>query len=75
MEISYRQTGYGTKLLVAKEIGDDKDFVQIVSVYKGYLVEFEMSPNPKAANQTLTDEQIRGCIDFLTDVNFTPVNQ
>lgn len=73
VEISYRETGYGTKLLVARETGADTDFVDILTVYKGYFVEFNMTPNPMAANQTLTDEQIRMCIDFLTDVEFTPL--
>ena len=74
VEISYRQTGYGTKLLVARENGGDTDFVDILAIYKGYFVEFNMTPNKKAADQTLTDEQIRMCIDFLTNVEFTPVN-
>lgn len=72
VEISYRQTGYGTKLLVAKETGGDTDFVDILAIYKGYFIEFNMTPNAKAADQTLTDEQIRMCVDFLTDVDFIP---
>ena len=75
VEIEYRETAYGTKLLVAREVGDDTDFVDILSIYKGYLVEFNMTPNPKVANQALTEEQIRMCIDFLTDVNFVPVQK
>ena len=73
VEISYRETGYGTKLLIAKETGVDTDFVDILAIYKGYFIEFNMSPNPGAADQTLTDEQIQLCIDFLTDVDFNPV--
>ena len=73
VEISYRETGYGTKLLVAKEIGSGEDSVSILSVYKGYLVEFEMTPSPNAANQTLNEEQIQMCIDFLTNVDFNPI--
>ena len=72
VEISYEQTGYGTKLLIAKETGADTDFVDILAIYKGYFVEFNMTPNPKAASQVLTDEQVRMCIDFLTDVDFIP---
>lgn len=73
VEISYRETGYGTKLLIAKETGVDTDFVDILAIYKGYFVEFNMVPNPAAADQNLTDEQIQMCIDFLTDVDFNPV--
>ena len=75
VEISYRETGYGTKLLVAKEVGDDPDFVTFLSIYKGYFVEFTLAPNPNAADQTLTEEQIKMCIDFLTDVDFNPVKK
>lgn len=70
VEISYKETGHGTKLLIAKETGSDTDFVDILAIYKGYFIEFNMTPNPKAASQTLTDEQIQMCIDFLTDLDF-----
>ena len=73
VEISYRETGYGTKLLVTREVGGDTDFVDILSIYKGYFIEFNMTPSPKAANQTLTEKQIQMCIDFLTNLDFTPV--
>ena len=72
VEISYRETTYGTKLLVARETGEDTDFVDILSVYKGYLVEFNMTPNPNASSQELTDEQIAMCIQFLSNVDFVP---
>ena len=75
VSISYTQTGYGTKLLVARETGSDTDFVDILAIYKGYFVEFNMTPNPKAADQTLTDEQVQMCVDFLTDVDFIPVEK
>ena len=73
VEITYMETGHGTKLLVARETGTDTDFVDILAIYKGYFIEFNMTPNPKAADQTLSDEQIRMCVDFLTDVDFNPV--
>ena len=75
VEITYRETGYGTKLLIARETGTDTDFVDILAIYKGYFIEFNMTPNPKAAVQTLTDQQVRMCIDFLTDVDFNPVQK
>ena len=71
--ITYRETGYGTKLLVAREIGSDVDFVDILAIYKGYFIEFNMTPNPNSANQSLSDAQVQMCIDFLTNLNFTPV--
>ncbi|MBR3740384.1 MAG: SH3 domain-containing protein [Clostridia bacterium] len=73
VEISYTETAYGTKLLIAREVGDDTDFVDILSVYKGYSIEFVMTPNPEAKDQTLTDAQIQMCIDFLSEVDFVEV--
>jgi len=73
VDIEYRETGYGTKLMVVKEIGGEEPFVDFLSIYKGYLVEFNLTPNPNMANKTLTEEQIQMCIDFLTDVDFNPV--
>ena len=73
VEITYRETGYGTKLLVARETGNDTDFVDILAIYQGYFIEFTMSPNENSANKTLTDEQIKTCIDFLTNLDFNPV--
>ena len=75
VDISYRETGYGTKLLVAQEIGSDTDFVDFISVYKGYFIEFNMTPNPKTVGQTLTDEQIKNCIEFLTNLDFIPAEE
>ena len=71
--ITYGETGHGTKLLIARETGSDTDFVDILGIYNGYFIEFNMSPNPKASAQTLTDEQILMCIDFLTDVQFEAI--
>ena len=73
VDISYTETAYGTKLLIAREVGDDTDFVDILSVYKGYSIEFVMTPNPEAKDQTLTDAQIQMCIDFLSEVDFVEV--
>jgi len=53
--------------------GLDEDFVKILSIYKGYFVEFTMTPNPNAASKTLTDDQIQTAIQFLTDVMFEPM--
>ncbi len=70
VQISYTETSHGTKLLVARETGADKDFVDILSVYEGYFIEFVMSPNPEAQDQTLTDTQIQMCVDFLSELDF-----
>ena len=72
VEISYQNTGYGTKLMIAREVGSDTDFVDILTIYNGYLIEFNMTPNPAVASQTLTNAQIGMCIDFLTNLDFVP---
>ena len=74
VEIFYRETGYGTKVLVARETGNDTDFIDILAIYKGYFIEFAMMPNVGAADQQLTEEDLQTCIDFLTDVDFNPVD-
>ncbi len=73
VEISYRETTYGTKLLVVRETGSDTDFVDILTIYKGYFIEFIMTPSTTLANKTLTDEQVAMCIKFLSDLDFVAV--
>ncbi|MBR2852907.1 MAG: hypothetical protein IKE81_01165, partial [Clostridia bacterium] len=75
VEITYLETGHGTKVMVARETGMDTDFIYILAIYKGYFVEFHMTPNAKAADQRLTEEDLKTCIDFLTDVDFNPVEK
>ena len=70
VNISYRETTHGTRLMVARETGADTDFVDILTIYKGYFIEFNMAPNPQAADQTLTDDQIQMCVNFLSDLDF-----
>lgn len=74
VEFSEAVTAAGTKLLIAKETGSDEDFASIITLYKGYSVEFVLSPNPDAADQALTDDQIQKGIDFLSDLEFIPAN-
>ena len=71
VDITYGETAHGTKLLIAREVGNDEDFVSVFSIYKGYQVEFIMLPGEGSA--TLTDGQIQQCIAFLSDLDFIPV--
>ena len=75
VNISYAETGHGTKLMVVKETGTDDDFVDILAIYKGYFIEFRMVPNENAADKTLTDEQITMCVKFLTELDFNPIQK
>lgn len=65
-------TAAGTKLLIAREIGNDEDFISIFSLYKGFDIEFLLSPNPGAGSQSLTDAQLQTAVDFLSDLEFLP---
>ena len=71
VEIDYRETGYGTKLMVVRETEDDTDFVVFFTVYKGYNVEFVVTPGDGA--KELTEDQIKTSIDFLTELDFVEV--
>ena len=75
VEVSYTETAHGTKLLVCKENDGDGDteYVQILTVYRGYLIEFDMETSEDAAEKSLTDEQIQMCIDFLSNLDFVEV--
>ena len=70
VSITYRETAYGTKLMVVREIGSDNDFVDIFTIYRGYSIEFVMTPNPKAVNRTLSETQVQMCVDFLSELDF-----
>jgi len=71
---SEAETAAGTKLLIARETGNDEDFVSIISLYKGYSIEFLLAPNPNAAQPVLTDAQVQTAIDFLSNLEFLPAN-
>ncbi len=68
------ETDYGTKLLVVT--AEDEGvvvFVDFYTIYKGYEVEFVLmcgSDEETGSLISLTDEQIRMAIQFLSDMNF-----
>ena len=69
-DIYYDETAYGTRLLVCRTTSDSYDYLNIFSIYKGYFVEFVMTPGKEAAPQKLTDEEVAGCIYFLSELDF-----
>ena len=73
VDITYTETGLGTKLLVAREIEDTTDWVSIFTVYQGYCVEFMLEPGEEAAEEYVTDEQVLKAVEFLTDLDFVPI--
>ena len=72
VEITYGDTGLGTRLLIAKQTNGSTDYIDFLSIYKGYFIEFVLVPSEAAEDKTLSDEQLQMCIDFLTDLDFVP---
>ena len=72
VEITYGDTGLGTRLLIAHQSINDMQYIEFLSIYKGYFVEFAMIPSESAEDKTLSPEQLQLCIDFLTDLDFIP---
>lgn len=72
VEISYRETAYGTKLMMVKEVLDGVDYVDFYTLYKGYEVEFVLLPAVDAGDGTLSEQEIQTAIDFLSDLEFVP---
>lgn len=72
VEITYGETGLGTRLMVVRHTEGDNDYIDFLSIYKGYFVEFVMVAGDEAEDKNLTDDQLRLCIEFLTDMDFVP---
>ena len=70
VNITYDETAYGTRLLVARTTGDSYDNLTILSIYDGYFIEFVMMPGKGAAEQKLTDEEVASCYAFLSELDF-----
>ena len=72
VDISYGDTGLGTRLLIARQSNANLNYIDFMTIYEGYFCEFVMVPSETAKDKTLTDEQLKMCIDFLTDLDFVP---
>jgi len=68
--ITYDETAYGTRLLVSRTQTEIYDSLDILSIYKGYFVEFVMTPGKGAAEQKLTDGEVAQCNLFLSELDF-----
>ena len=73
VEVTYMETALGTKLMVVKEIVDGVDYVDFYTIYKGYEIEFVLTQPQANAGQPITDEQIQTAVEFLSDLDFIPV--
>ena len=63
VKISYSSTAYGTKLLVAEL---ENEYVVFYTIYKGFEVEFQLTPG----TEPLNDSQIDMVISFLSNMDF-----
>ena len=68
VDISYTETAYGTKLLVAKE--RNGEFADVYTIYQGYEFEFVLVPTEAGGADSLTEEQIQLVIEFLSNLEF-----
>ncbi len=68
IDISYTETAYGTKLLVAKELNGQ--FADVYTIYEGYEFEFVLIPTLEGGADSLTDEQFQLVIEFLSNLEF-----
>ena len=73
VEITYGETGYGTRVLVAKHDTEEEDFIVFFSIFRGYCVEFVLLPAMEG-DRNLNDEQIATCVSFLTNLDFIPAD-
>jgi len=71
-EVSYMETALGTQLMVVREIEDGVDFVDFYTIYKGHDIEFVLL---NADKDPLTDEEIAKAVQFLSDLDFVPVEE
>lgn len=72
VSISFGDTGLGTRLMIAEQNDGDMDYLNILTIYKGYFVEFVMAPSETATVRTLQEEWKEQAIEFLTEMDFVP---
>ena len=68
--ITYDETEYGTRLMICRTLSDYYDYLDILTIYKGYFIEFVVVPGEEAAEQKLTDEEVEFCNKFLSELDF-----
>lgn len=61
------ETAHGTRLLKATD--QEKDFVDIYTIYKSYELEFVLTPGA----EPLSDADVQMLVDFISDIEFVPV--
>ena len=75
VEISYLETSHGTQLMAVRENDGVSDYVDFYTIYKGYDIEFVLVSGASDGLEFsgLTDEQIQLAIQFLSELDFIPI--
>ena len=83
LDVNYTETAYGTKVMIVKGSANPEDYtdymegtapvdyVAFLSVYEGYMIEIDILDE---SGTGLSDELIKTCIDFMSDLDFIPEN-
>ena len=75
VEITYSDTGLGTRLMISRTTDGDFDYLDFLSIYKGYFVECVMVASRQDEDKHLTEAEVQMCIDFLTEMDFVPAGE
>ncbi len=75
VEVTYRETAHGTQLMIVQESYGETDYISIITVYEGYMVEFDLVPSQQMTlnGQGLSEEAIQMSIDFFSELDFVPI--
>lgn len=68
VSLSFGDTGLGTRLLVAGQNDGFMDYMNVMSIYQGYMVEIIMLPGEAAG--TMKEADLDLCVQVLTDLDF-----
>ncbi len=71
-DITVMETAYGTQVMILRSADPADDFASFVTLYKGYEVAMNLFPG-EAGGGALTDEQIAMAMQFLSDLDFVPM--
>ena len=66
--VSYSETAYGTKVMIVKDSNVPPQYMAVLSVYEGYMIEIDIIDS----EEFLSDEEIKLCIDFFSNMDFIP---
>lgn len=75
IEITYGETGLGTLLMIARQSYETYHYIDFLSIYQGYFVEFVMTASLEDEDKTLSEDDLLMCIDFLTELDFVPAQE